>query len=255
MITVGLDLASDPRNTAMAVVDWASRTPRVVSVEVGVDDELIVDTARHASRVGIDCPFGWPGDYIDFLVEQRAGRVRDPRRVATTSGRRELLLRVTDQWVREQVGLTPVSLAADKSGPAALRCAGLLARLEGVGKRIGRDGRGDVVEVYPTASLDVWGVHESGYKTKPGLRARMLQRLCPRIPLDLGGLQGLVTEDGDAFDALVSALTVRAVALGAWREPLPGPEQAAAETEGWICVPTGTIEVLQRGAVPPAGTP
>ena len=45
------------------------------------------------------------------------------------------------------------------------------------------------------------------------------------------------------FDALIAALTARAVAVGATLAP-DAAHAAAARTEGWIDVPTGGLEAL-----------
>jgi hypothetical protein len=56
---------------------------------------------------------------------------------------------LTDEAVRAETGLIPLSVAADRIGHAAMRCAGLLAQLARRGQSVDRCGRGVVVEVYP----------------------------------------------------------------------------------------------------------
>jgi hypothetical protein len=61
--------------------------------------------------------------------------------------------------------------------------------------------------------------------------------------LDLAGFEDRLAGSDDMFDALIAALTARAVALG--RTVRPGEGQAgAARTEGWIHLPTGGLAEL-----------
>ena len=74
---------------------------------------------------------------------------------------------MTDQVVRQEIRLTPLSVSADRIGHVALRCASLLALFAQQGHEVSRDGSGKVVEVYPAASLKIWGLPWRGYK-RPG---------------------------------------------------------------------------------------
>jgi hypothetical protein len=51
----------------------------------------------------------------------------------------------------------PLSVATNRIGLAATRCAGLLARLAADGRPVDRAGTGVVVEVYPAAALKLAG--------------------------------------------------------------------------------------------------
>lgn len=143
MITVGVDLAAEPRNTAVAVLEWAAGRGAVRALRVGADDARIVELCAGADKIGVDCPLGWPRAFVEFVTRHQAGAPLPP--ADTIPARRVLAYRRTDLWVAEQHGLRPLSVAADRIGHAALRCAGLLARL-GEGDR---SGFGRVVEVYP----------------------------------------------------------------------------------------------------------
>ena len=62
MITGGVDLAADPKRTALCAIDWASG-----SVELSdgpVDDDAIVTLAHRASLSGWDVPLGWPDAFV-----------------------------------------------------------------------------------------------------------------------------------------------------------------------------------------------
>ena len=245
MITVGVDLASQSASTALAVVDWSLAAPRVARVEVGVDDELIVESARDANIVAIASPFSWPDAFFEFIKAHREGELADPREVATTSGRDHIMYRLTERRVREFLGVKLIPVTANMQAATALRCAGLLARLRDERHSVGRDGLGNIVEVHPPASLHSWGLAETGYKTKSVARTKILEQIARRLPLDLGKYRSLCADNDDALDALLAALTGRAVAMGNWVKPVSEEEVEHARTEGWICLPTGTIENLR----------
>ncbi|MGN9843590.1 DUF429 domain-containing protein [Nonomuraea sp. H19] len=246
MLTVGIDLAAEATRTAVAWLDWSPGRARLARVEVAVDDGLIVDAVMEARKAGIDCPLGWPDKFVDFVTAHRAGHVRVPEGLAGRAWRRDLALRVTDQVVHEQTGLTPLSVSADRIGHATMRCAAVLAELARRGRPVDRRGGGAVVEVYPAACLKRWGLPYRGYKRAANLTelGRLVDRLLEAAPwLELGGYEPLCRASDDATDAVVCALAARASALGL--VTVPAAEQAgAAATEGWIALPTAPLDGL-----------
>jgi Protein of unknown function (DUF429) len=58
----------------------------------------------------------------------------------------------------------PLSVAADRIGHTAMRCAGLLIQLASQERPVDRRGTGVVVKVYPAASLKQWRLPYRGYK-------------------------------------------------------------------------------------------
>lgn len=241
MITVGVDLASQASDTAIAVVEWGEGRSHVTSLVLGADDEMILDGARRADAMAVASPFGWPDPFFTFLAQHREGRVAEPRRAASVSGRDDIMYRLTERRVREWLGLKLMPSTSNMLGSTVMRCAGLQTRMIEAGIEVTRGGGGRVVEAYAPASLMAWGLHEASYKTQSVVRARMLEQIARRLALDLGHYRALCVDSDDALDALVCALTARAVMIGQWREPVDDVERAHAATEGWICVPNGTV--------------
>lgn len=243
MRTVGVDLAAEPDNTAVACLDWAGGRAEVRELVVGADDAVLVRHLAPADKAGIDCPFGWPRRFVDFVARHEAGAFVAPVDVAGKDWRRLLANRETDLATREVVGLVPLSVAADRIGMAAMRCAGLLARLAAEGRPVDRGGAGVVVEVYPAASLKHWGLPFRGYKgaAHAGERSTLVDRLATAAPwLGLGAFELACRRSDHALDAVVAALAARAAALGRATRPTPA-QAAAAATEGWIALPTGGL--------------
>jgi predicted nuclease with RNAse H fold len=254
VLTLGVDLAAADERTATAVVEWSGQRATVRDVRLGVSDDDLIKTIRVADKAGVDCPLGWPAKFVTFLVAQQADRLLPPAAdIDGASWRRELAYRVTDQVVRAEVGLIPLSVSADRIAHAAFRCAALLARLAEQGEPVDRTGDGVVVEVYPAAALRRWGLTHRGYKT-PGRGVShgfLVDELSAAAPwLDLGPFEQLCRTSHDAFDAVICALAARAAALGNVLAPDAG-QREAARTEGWIALPNGELNGLVRPT--PAG--
>ncbi|MDN3358814.1 DUF429 domain-containing protein [Actinomadura sp. DC4] len=244
MLTVGVDLAAQPQRTAVAWVDWTAGSCEVRDVRLGCDDDAVAGALRDADKSGVDCPLGWPVPFVDFVRDHGAGHVAIP---SGGDWRRELTMRRTDRFVQDRIRMTPLSVSADKIGHVAMRCAALLARLASEGRPVDRAGGGPVVEVYPAASLRLWGLDHRNYKRAANVvrLGTLVDALCAAAPwLDLGPYEGLCRTSDDATDAVVAALTARACALG--RTTGPGPEAAGvARVEGWIALPEGGLDALR----------
>jgi predicted nuclease with RNAse H fold len=246
VLTVGVDLAAEPERTAVAGIEWCAGRARVCALVRGADDDAVVDAVARSQKAGIDCPLGWPDKFVAFVAAHRAGHVAVRGDLTGREWRRLLTLRLTDRVVHAETGLTPLSVAADRIGHVALRCAGLLALLAGRGVAVDRSGTGTVAEVYPSASLKSWGLPHRGYKRPADVKplGELVDRLLVAAPwLDLGGTESLCRRSHDAVDAVVAALTARAVSLNLTSVPAAGQE-AAARTEGWIAVPTAPLDRL-----------
>lgn len=260
MRTVGIDLAAQDRATAVAVLDWGddhddrdgtSRGRRgvatLVSVRVGWSDADLVALAGDADVIGVDCPFGWPTEFVEMVAAHAAGTLRPPDGPGS-DWRRRLTLRVTDRHVHARTGITPMRVSADLIAHLAMRWAAVAARLAQDGHDVRRDGSGLVVETYPAAALRLWQLPSRGYKGTAGaaVRAGLVAALLDRLPgLDVAGHRDLLVASDHALDALVCALLARAVRLGLTEAP---SDSAAAGVEGWIHLPTGPPEDLAPGS-------
>jgi predicted nuclease with RNAse H fold len=244
MLTAGVDLAAENKGTALAVIDWAAAQATLVELHLGVADDQIVDAAARVSKIGIDCAFGWPDEFVNF-VTGHAAHVRNPSGPeGGMAWRRTLAYRETDRDVREKTGRWPLSVSTDRLGLTAMRCAGLLARLDERGIPVDRAGYGIVVEVYPGASLRLWGLDTTGYRTERLNRERLLREIGEAAPwLNLADFSDQMVASADAFDAVIASLAARSAFLGRATSP-PSALLDRARREGWIALPTGTIGEL-----------
>src|SRR5829696_3871363 len=118
MLTVGVDLAAEPANTAVTRIRWTESSAEVQAVGVDVDDAVLVKEVTASDKAGIDCPLGWPQRFVEVVSQHQAGLFVAPADVAGKDWRRQLALRETDLAVRSATGLIPLSVAADRIGLA-----------------------------------------------------------------------------------------------------------------------------------------
>ncbi|MDJ0337867.1 DUF429 domain-containing protein [Cryobacterium sp. PH31-O1] len=244
MRTAGVDLAAEPKGTALAVIDWTDTRAGLIELNLGVADEVIVEAAGTVQKLGIDCAFGWPDEFVQFVLAHSSGDPDLPGVDGGIAWRRTLAYRETDREVRRLTGRWPLSVSTDRLGLTAMRCAGLLSRIAQAGIRVDRSGSGVVAEIYPGASLRLWGFTTTGYRTDPAMRAQLLQRIQDAAPwLDLGVFAPQMITSADAFDAVIAALAARSAALGFYEPPTPIMLDRARR-EGWIVLPAGPLADL-----------
>lgn len=235
-VTLGIDLAAQPENTAICCVEWSGAVPSIGAIKLGkgcADEplvEMIKEVVGHGGTVGIDAPFGWPDAFVDQLVEYR-----EHGRWSTGKPRDGLCWRATDAHLKAEK-IHPLSVSTDRIGVVAMRCAHLLTLLAEAD--IARDPLGrQVVEVYPGGALRRWGLDPSGYKQHAAAREVLMSQLpLATVVADVGLRESVVATD-HAFDALVSALVARDVALGRAEGPKPQVDLAQLGREGWIWMP------------------
>jgi hypothetical protein len=265
-ITIGIDLASQPAETAICAIDWEPLTPVMRMLAVGehegceLHDKFLVTTIAGLrqfpeeliAKVAIDAPFGWPEEFVQAVVEHHwngrwPGGIDNPRA--------RFYWRQTDRHVRAQTGKVPLSVSSDKIAAVAMRCAVLLDYL---GEQCGpaavdRTGDGLVCEVYPDPALRHWTAGDplslqprESYKRKAGAARRrdLLEIVRKRLPLeDPEDLLRTCVDHDHALDALVAALVARAVSLGLTDSMDLIDDQISRE--GWIHLPTSPLADLR----------
>ena len=244
MITAGIDLAAEPKGTALALIEWREGSGRLIDLQVGVDDSVIVQGISNAEKIGIDCALGWPMEFVDFVSNHNDPNAKSHQVEGGMDWRRRLSYRETDRAVRARTGRWPLSVSTDRLGLTAMRCAGLLGRLEKAGIEIDRSGSGVVIEVYPGATLRLWGFDTTGYRKSIDERKRLLGQILEQASwLDTSSFESVMLESCDAFDAVVAALASRAAFLGLSVPPTQS-QMPQARIEGWIALPVCKITEL-----------
>lgn len=232
MITLGIDLASQDKNTAICVLDWSGLVPRVVDCYCGREctDPRLDELSAKADAVGVDAPFGWPGPFVVAVNSWE-------HVVWNSQLRDELTWRLTDRWVIDNLKLHPLRVAADLIALPAMRAMALLRRHEVVDRSGPEDGK--FFEVYPAASLYRWGLVKRGVSYKrsgdAGIDARrtILDGLRKRFGLEANEK---IADTDHTLDALVAAITARFAKIGKTGKPMD-EKLDVARVEGWIHVP------------------
>lgn len=246
MITVGVDLAADPKRTAVAMVEWVDRDARLIDLLTEADDDAILELALQADKTGIDCPLGWSDDFVEFVNAHHTGRV--PMTPVDATARTPLRYRATDLFLIEQKLGRPLSVSSDLIGVCAMRAAGLLAAMSKNGIEVDRSGvSGGVAETYPAAAIRHWGLAQGGYKGTANATtlSAMVTKLKRGLPqLDLTAHEHACRTSDDAFDALMCALVARATTQYRCTVPIPRGLTQRARREGWIAVPSCRLQEL-----------
>lgn len=258
MVTVGIDLAAHARRTAVCRVVWGGDDGWTVEFVQPEGDEELLALVREADKTGLDCPLGWPSDFVaTVLAHQRGERLPPPVRFAErTDGRPGLdglRFRLTDDLTWKATEMRPpLSVSTDLLGVVALRAAYLLDGLAARGVVVPRDGAGPVAEVYPAAALRRWGLHLTGSYKRPTPEARAAREQIVRGVEDGLGLalpeavRARCADSHDHLDAVVCAVVARAVLVGDTVWPGSPQEREAARQEGWIHLPGTALGALHR---------
>lgn len=241
MTYVGVDLAAEAARTGLAVMADTATGCVIERVDVGADDDWIVGAIGDSTRAGIDVPLGWPEAFVALVGAHAQGALVAPEST-DRDWRRTLSMRTTDLVVHRRTGITPLSVATDRIAHAALRWAGIEARLRDLGIDVSRSGSGLICEVYPAAALKVWSMPHRRYKGRgaSSQRETLVSRVVEKFPeLEWNGHRDQCVNDDNALDAVLAALVTREVELGKCESP-PHHLYDTVLREGWIWVPALT---------------
>lgn len=168
--TFGVDLAAQPKKTAVCLIEWHGDGRGRVDCpgDHGTDTDILAQMADATITTAIDAPFGWPAAFVESVsMYATTGRWPDPPE--EQAGQNAMRLRVTDRVVYHETGLTPLSVSTDKIGVVAMRAARILAaHWQATATPPDRSGAGRVAEVYPAAALIQWGISQRVGVSDPG---------------------------------------------------------------------------------------
>lgn len=232
MLTLGIDLAAQPKDTAACEVQWRGTHAEIIGWHNPLNDKQILALIEKADKVGIDIPLGWPTEFVRAVYRHCLQKKWPPVDM------RRYQLRATDRFVHQRIKLRPLSVSTDRIGIPAARAARILSDLS---PNLDRTGAGKIVEVYPAAALKIWGFCHQGYKGKEGapVRDELVNVWAQRT-----NAWGRWTEEAlfktrsndNLFDALIAATVARCAALNL-TVPIPANLKRRARLEGWIAIP------------------
>lgn len=236
---LGVDCAVDPRNVGIALGRLGRSGLVLERVKLCSSQRTPVDVAtelignRSPVLFAVDAPLGWPCRMAETLRSHQAGKSidHDPNL---------LFRRETDRFVRQQIGIQPLDVGADRIARTALAALSFLADMASElnsavplawSPRLEHPVQ--VVEVYPAATLGAHELRSFGYKKpeKADERASIIDGLRGLMCVRCGDC--LLQENADALDAAVCVLAGGDFLKGCAPEPL---DLELAQTEGWIWV-------------------
>lgn len=236
---IGIDCATDVTKTGLSVGRYINGVVELLFSTTGTKDQSVAKTVnswiedKDRVLIAMDAPLGWPEQMGKVLKKHQAGETMNIKPS-------DLFQRETDRFVRKQTGKKPLEVGADRIARTAHAALKILHELSQLQKEpiqmawLNQNITGmQVIEVYPAATLEVYGIQSKGYKKKQQLeqRRQMIQKLKKHLVLHDG--LDLLVENADALDSVVCLLSARDFLAGEVYEP---KNPSLAKKEGWIWV-------------------
>lgn len=192
--------------------------------------EWIGHDRSRRTLIAMDAPLGWPQPFGAQLSTHVAG---GPIPVNADV----FFRRVTDRFVRKQLGKTPLDVGADRIARTAHSALSLLSDLReelDLAIPLAWNAQWDgaaAIEVYPAATLESHGLSASGYKENSYVSER--KSICQglqsymHLPDDCAEL----IKSADVLDAAVCVLAAGEFLIGNVHQPI---NLDLAKKEGWI---------------------
>jgi predicted nuclease with RNAse H fold len=262
---VGIDWATEPKNRALAEIEWSGRELVLTDLISPLADHVVAEECKRedVSVIAVDIPFGWPRKFREWVA--RYTPISQDR---GTPSSLDFRYRLTDQVVQAETGKSPLSVSSNLIAVGARAWAEAVDKHE-IQEHIDVIGEGDsavlprVIEVYPAATLasfnkSGYGLLIDGYKNDEQVRRQLFQSLQAHFGLCLSNGLSLeriigIGKHSDQVDAVIAAITSvifavnspsvefthdAAPGLSEWQVRCPnGDEQGQAKEEGWIFFP------------------
>ncbi len=244
MITIiGIDCATQPQKTGLAVGTWDGTAVSLHTVTLGQKHQPLAQTIANwlpddePALLAIDAPLGWPADLGRLLVNHNAG---DPLLVPPNT----LFRRETDRRIWQRTGKLPLDVGADRIARTAHAALALLADLRQLTQepiplawQPQLEHKVSAIEVYPAGTLKMLlaPMRVPSYKGKDGGNGRfaILNHLKQHVTLPPD--TNLLLKNDDALDAALCVLAGADFLSGQAEAPA---DLKQAQKEGWIWVRT-----------------
>jgi predicted RNase H-like nuclease len=240
---IGIDCATENAKVGLARGVWENGQVRVLCTKRGTGKgvaDLATQIAKwipYKSRtlLALDAPLGWPKPLGPTLKDHKAGQ-------AISIEANQLFRRDTDRFMIETIGQRPLDVGADRIARTARTALALLGKLRELTEQCiplawdpVLDEDTSAIEVYPAATLKVYGIRASGYKqrTKREEREEILSALEKYMILPAPPDSERMLQNADVLDAVICVLAAADFILD--RAIAPNKREVA-EKEGWIWV-------------------
>jgi hypothetical protein len=255
---VGIDCASKPEKTGIAIGEWKPTEPITIkAVLMGEKNQSIADLIlskidnKQKTLFAIDAPLGWSSPMLQLLKNHSAGDFfQDSRLIAQEQKgfeetQHRFFRRITDTFIHQEIGKLPLEVGADRiarAAYAALYTLHILRRHFAIQMLWGTDFKSDfgVIEVYPSATLKQYKMLSGGYKgnsqDEKDKRKLITEKLNPHfLNLQKKTASELVQGNADRLDAVICLLSANDFLEKDVYEPLASNLEVIKQ-EGWIWV-------------------
>ncbi|MCU0447624.1 MAG: DUF429 domain-containing protein [Arcicella sp.] len=211
MLIIGIDCASQPENTGVAIGKYVKDKIEIIKVFKGQKNKLIADSLLEELEnlslqldkaiLAIDAPLGWPRAMGQSLASHTAGDSLKHN----SQEKDRFFRRLTDIHLHKNIQKLPLEVGADRIARAAYAALQILDDLKKEIQMLWKPKSDDfsglgVIEVYPAATLKQYNSINSAYKEKKDQepRIKILQKL-GEFYTNLTDYQGLL-EDADLVE-------------------------------------------------------
>lgn len=236
---IGMDCATEAKKVGLAMGIYRNRGITLFETKFGSDGEsiakIIGDWIHTDDKVvyAIDAPLGWPEDLGSSLCNHSAGQ-------AISVESNTLFRRETDRFIKKTLGKQPLDVGADRIARTAYAALKVIGEVQiAVDKKIEMAWDPDkvdgisVIEVYPAATLQCYGIRNSGYKEKgqKAEREDILKGLGQVMDIQCNSQHMILS--ADVLDSAVCLLAAKDFLNGDVYFP---NDLEQAKKEGWIWV-------------------
>lgn len=236
---IGMDCATDTKKVGLAMGAYSNHGIALLETKIGSDGnsiaEIIKNWIQQDDKVifAIDAPLGWPENLGNSLYHHFAGQ-----KLSVESNL--MFRRETDRFIKIALGKQPLDVGADRiarTAHAALRIIGEVQLA--INNKVEMAWNPDklnqisVLEVYPAATLQCYGIRSGGYKEKGqnAQRDEILNGLRKVMDIRCDSIQ--MRQNADVLDGVVCLLAAKDFLNGDVYFP---SDIDKAKKEGWIWV-------------------
>ncbi len=226
---LGIDCATNPKKTGLALGEMRSEIVRILRCATGTRDEAPAMIAvkwladYDEALIALDAPLGWPQRMGAQLSAHRAG-------LPIQTGADQLFRRATDMEIKRRLKKQPLEVGANLIARTAVAALSMLDEIRRETKRSiplawasKEEEPWRAIEVYPAATRIAHGAPDVGGSLKG------LEKL-----LDCSEVLPALMKSKDTVDAAVCALAAADFLCG---RAIPPVDHFTALIEGWIWAP------------------
>ncbi len=212
---IGMDCATDTKKVGLAMGVYTDHGITLLEIKIGSDGnsiaEIVKSWIQEDDKVvfAIDAPLGWPETLGNSLYHHFAGQ-----KLSEESNL--LFRRETDRFIKKLLGKQPLDVGADRIARTAHAALKIIGEVQlAVNSKIEmawnpeKLNQVSVIEVYPAATLQCYGIRSGGYKEK-GQRAQRDEIISElRNVMDIRCDSLLMRQNADVLDGAVCLLAAK----------------------------------------------